>query len=272
MLAKESLPKLGWGANKELWKLLAGVDSAAPIWFAILGERLSKETDIPKTAVGGIYLLGGGPSRAVLEFQDANAAEAGINEVTKARDEEEFLPRLVLSVMDSNRQGAVVTYTSKTKESMVPQIASALAESRKASRKMLSQAFLREMGGRMVVWSADHDDKLPANLLELVRDEAIPAEMLVSPVTGRKVKTDANGMPQGPFEPDYVLVKYPVVMLKIKESNKKVLVYERPEIYKNEGTNVLHVDGHVEWVKMEDFTKLLKATQEWIAAQEKKPG
>jgi prepilin-type processing-associated H-X9-DG protein len=271
VLATESLAKLGTGLGPELRKLLPGVDSAAPIWFAIRGDKLSKETDIPKTAVGGIYLLGGGQSKAVLEFQDGNAAEEAIREVVKAKDEEGVLARMFLAVMDSARQGAVVTYTSKTKDSMVPAIVSVMAEERKAGKKASSAAFLKEIGDTVTVWSADHDDKLPQSLLDLVKDGAIPAQMLVSPAgERRKVKTDGKGMPEGAFEPDYILVKYAMTVPKIKESAKKVLAYERPEIYKSEGTHVLYVDGHVDWVKMDEFKAQLKATQEWIAGQEKK--
>ena len=99
--------------------------------------------------------------------------------------------------------------------------------------------------------------------------QAIPAQMLVSPVTGRKISVDANGLPTGAFQSDYVMVKYPMSSLKIKNRDKRVLAYERPENYKKEGTNVLYADEHVEWVKMEEFEKQLKATQDWIASQGK---
>ena len=145
----------------------------------------------------------------------------------------------------------------------------AWAESRKAALRDESLMLLREIGGEMVVYSADHDDLLPADLLVMVKDKALPAGALVSPVSGRQVKTDDKGLPQAGFEPDYLCVKYPMPLHKIKEAKTKVLAYERPENYKKEGTVVLYVDGHVEFVKMDEFQKQLKASQDWIAAQPK---
>ena len=39
---------------------------------------------------------------------------------------------------------------------------------------------------------------------------------------------------------------------------------QRPEISRGEGTNVLYVDGHVEWVSMQWFHRDLERTQEHI--------
>ena len=50
---------------------------------------------------------------------------------------------------------------------------------------------------------------------------------------------------------------------------RRVLVYERPENYKNKGTVVGYADGHSEWVKIDKFKEDLQATEKWLAEQAK---
>ncbi len=39
-----------------------------------------------------------------------------------------------------------------------------------------------------------------------------------------------------------------------------MVVYEKPELHKNKGTNVLFLDGHVEWMPMPAFKEAVAET------------
>ena len=105
------------------------------------------------------------------------------------------------------------------------------------------------------------------SLLALVEGGAIAANVLISPVSGRKFKKDDKGNPIGRFDYIYVVVSTgPAEGLR---PGQRVLVYERLETYKNKGTIVGYADGHSEWVKMEKFKADLEATEKWLAEQAK---
>jgi hypothetical protein len=265
-VSKEALAGLGKGKSEELAKLLSGVERAAPAWAAVSKGELDWGDDAPTTIAGCLYFLGGGKSRLEMVYKDANFAATSMKELQDANNDALFSP-LLRCIGEPALDGAALRFVSKDTSAILPKLLSTLADARRDAKKTASRSYLQEIGGTITIYSADHDDKLPADLLEMVKAQAIPAQMLVSPVTGRKVNLDANGQPASAFEPDYVLVKYPMSMLKIKDRAKRVLVYERPENYKKEGTLVLYVDEHVEWVKMEEFSQQLKATQDWIEAQ-----
>jgi hypothetical protein len=264
----EALAKLGKGKNEDLAKLLAGVDAAAPVWGGVLVDKVAPAEDLPRTIAASVYLLGGGKSKLEMVYSDANAVAAMMKEFQDPNSGESWFTFL-RGLGEPSLDGATMRFVAKDTEAVLPRLVTALGDLRRGNKKDVSKAYLRHIGGTIAVYSADHDDKLPADLLELVKAGAIPAEMLVSPVTGRKVNMDANGVVAASFEPDYVLVKYPMSLLKIRNRASMVLVYERPEDYKKAGTVVLYVDEHVAWVSMEEFTKQLKATQDWIATAAK---
>jgi len=265
----EALAKLGKGKNEPLIKLLAGVDAAAPIWAGVSVGKLDPSEDAPATISGSVYLLGGGKSKLEMAYKDANFAAEAMKDLQDPNRMDVSWSMLLRCIGELSLDGTAVRFVPKQAEAVLPKLVTALADMRRENRKALSEAYLSHIGGTMAEYSADHDDMLPADLLDLVKERAIPAQMLVSPVTGRAVKVDANGLLVGAFESDYVMVKYPMSSLKIKDRAKRVLAYERPENYKKAGTLVLYVDEHVDWVKMEEFEKQLKATQDWIAAQAK---
>jgi len=268
-VAPKALAALGKGKHEDLDKLLKDVDTAAPVWGAALAGKLDWGKDAFSWIAGGVYLTGGGPCKVAMQFADANGAEKQLADLLADANAGDGWSKFLTTVAKPACEGSRLTLSGKSKDSLVPAMVAAWAESRKAEKRDESLMLLREIGGEMVVYSADHDDLLPADLLVMVKDKALPAGALVSPVSGRTVKTDDKGLPEAGFESDYLCVKYPMPLHKIKESKPKVLAYERPENYKNEGTAVLYVDGHVEFVKLDEFNKQLKATQDWIAAQPK---
>ena len=130
------------------------------------------------------------------------------------------------------------------------------------ARIAMCAANLNAIGKGLILYQTENDDQFPPDLVKLVESQVIPAEMLMSPSSGRKVRKDSKGKPIGPF--DYVYLGAGLKTTDIPNPENLILVYERPEINKFRGTNVLYADGHVAWVTMEKFRRDLAKTQEWI--------
>jgi hypothetical protein len=270
LLTNEFLPTMGKGKNEAIREMLKDVDTSAPIWMAAQMDRLGPVGDAPKAVTGALYLLGGGSSKLTFEFRDANSADlfaAGFQENAP-------LAKIVLGSLDMQKDGAKVRFVAKTKDTLVPMLASAAVESmsqaRRTAMRAVSMANLRMIGQGAHILAAGNKEQFPADLRTIWKEALGGKEeslrTFVSPVSGKRPKLNDKG--EFDFEPDYVYVRYAMTVGKIADSARMILAYERPENYKNEFTVVLYVDGHCAIVKMEEFNKQLKATQDWIAAQE----
>lgn len=110
-----------------------------------------------------------------------------------------------------------------------------------AARSVVSAAKLQAIGVGCHVWAGDHQGKFPGSLDDLVSGSFITEDQLVSP-------RDPEGG-----------VAYIYIAGQNTDSNpRNVLAYER--VIDAEGTNVLFLDGHVEWMKLEPFKQALRET------------
>lgn len=272
MLTDEFVSGLGKGACEDLRKLLAIADTAAPVWLAVRVEKLTGDDDAPKTLVGGVYVLGGGRSKVLVDFKDANSADKFMKELTGAIDKSEMLSDILKPVLEVRRSGIIVTVSVKGNGSLVPTILGAMSKAGAATKKAQSASNLRQLGMGAMIYANDHDDVLAPDLQTIWKDSFSAkkhlAAVFVSPASGKEPKVDEKG--NLAFEPDYVYLKYTMATAKIAQPAAMILAYERPENYKNEATYALFVDGHVEFLKIDEFNKKLKATKDWLAAQEKK--
>ena len=134
-----------------------------------------------------------------------------------------------------------------------------LQRARTLAKRALSARNLNGIGKGIVMYRVEHNDRFPPNLPNLIEEGTIPALMLYSQSSGRKPRLDSKGKPIGPI--DYV---YLGAELSPDAPPDLVIAYERPEINRGKGTNVLYVDGHVRWVSMEKFRRDLERTQEYI--------
>ncbi|MCK4623947.1 MAG: DUF3352 domain-containing protein [Phycisphaerae bacterium] len=143
----------------------------------------------------------------------------------------------------------------------------ALWSAKRQARQAVSMANLKGLGLGITIYTTENNDNYPPGLIKLVETGSLPAEMLMSPNSGRKVRKDSKGKPIPPF--DYVYLGAGLKTTDIPEPAMFILAYERPEINKNKGTNVLYADCHVAWVSMAKFHRDLAKTQKWVAENNK---
>ena len=123
-------------------------------------------------------------------------------------------------------------------------------QARSNASRTASAANLQGIGRAVEMYRVNQRNQSPPGLVSLVKMEFITAEALVSPVSGRKMPTDAKGLPTG--KSDYVYIVHGP-----KSAGNLIRAYELPENYGNKGTNVLLVNGAVIWVDMSTFKEML---------------
>lgn len=115
----------------------------------------------------------------------------------------------------------------------------ALAKARQRARRVSEMNNLRQLGVAMQAWAADHGDKQPASLAELVKGY-VDQRVLLSPM-------DKDPQPL----PDNKQIKSSFVYvgaLPPKLEGQVVVAYTRPGV-NPEGRNMLFRDGHVQYVR-----------------------
>lgn len=132
-----------------------------------------------------------------------------------------------------------------------------LGRSRELAKKVSSAANLNGIGKSILLYRADNNDESPPDLAALVKAKFMTSSMLVSPVSGRAMPTDADGMPIG--ESDYVYLR-----LGDNADAGLIMAYERLENYGGRGTNVLFAGYNVAWVDRPNFDRLLKKTEDYL--------
>jgi prepilin-type processing-associated H-X9-DG protein len=119
----------------------------------------------------------------------------------------------------------------------------AMGKARDTAKRTVSLSNLRQIGIAGIMYASDHKGNYPESLQDLVKEKYLPEPVLKSPLNTR------------PDVPSYIYI----AGHKADSKPNYVLAYENPE-YLSEGTNVLYVDGHVQWMKPEEFKAALAET------------
>ena len=125
-----------------------------------------------------------------------------------------------------------------------------LARARELSKRTVSMANLRGIGVACATYANENNYKLPPDLETLIEENAISPKQLISPL-----ETDPSA------KSSYVYLAGQTG----DDDPANVLAYEKLENYDDEGTNVLFLDYHVEWMKKDAFEKALEETKARIA-------
>ena len=124
---------------------------------------------------------------------------------------------------------------------MVSILLPSLSRARELAKRAVSGANLSVIGQVIHIYANEHDDEFPPSLDVLIEESMITEKQLISP------RLDDD-------EESYVYIAG-----QNEDSDpRNVLAYER--MLDGEGTNVLFVDGHVEWLRPDDFAQRLTDT------------
>jgi len=126
----------------------------------------------------------------------------------------------------------------------------AFSKARESARRQVSLANLRQIGIACMMYTNDHSGKLPEKLEELIATKYLKDSKILASPNKPKAFSDS---------PDFHYVPGAIPLSKIKKPAEFILAYENTA-YQKEGTNVLFADGHVSWMKPEEFRKALEAT------------
>lgn len=118
----------------------------------------------------------------------------------------------------------------------------ALSKAREQAKRTVSMAQMRSVGAALHMYAAEHDNAFPPDLDTLLEAGMITEKMLHSPR-----QSVAEGV-------HYVYIPGQTT----QHDSQNVVAYER--IIGSEGTNVLFLDSHVEWVSLPRLRVLLEQT------------
>jgi len=150
----------------------------------------------------------------------------------------------------SNCMTSLLTTAPVTAAVVVP----AYYRARTLAGRASSASRLKMIGIAVAMYHTEHNQS-PPGLVTLVEKKYIRASMLASPVSGRRMATDAKGLPIG--KSDYVYIVH-----NNRPRASMIRAYELPENYGGKGTNILMVNGAVMWVDMPTFKRMLEASDD----------
>lgn len=119
----------------------------------------------------------------------------------------------------------------------------ALAKARDQARRVASMSNLKQIGLALIMYANDHENKLP--------DDLKAAEKYG--VTGRVLESPFK--PNGFTGPSYIYISG----LSTSMDSQSIIAYENPA-FREDGTNAVFLDGHVEFLTPDAFREKLAAT------------
>ncbi|MBN1764599.1 MAG: hypothetical protein JW860_05025 [Sedimentisphaerales bacterium] len=114
-----------------------------------------------------------------------------------------------------------------------------IQRARQQAQKVICANQLKSLGMAVMIYKNDHKDMNPPNLEGLVEKADVTPEML-----------------QCPQSRD--LYVYRGADLEDNACAEMILAYDKLSYHNNQGRNVLWADGHVEWMREEDFQKAIE--------------
>jgi hypothetical protein len=121
-----------------------------------------------------------------------------------------------------------------------------LARARMLAKRSVSASNLRSIGTGCHTYANLNDDRFPPDLQTLMDEGDLAPQVLRSPLD------DSDD------ESSYIYIPGQTT----GGNSQNILAYEKLENNDWEGTNVLFIDAHVDWMSAEDFEEALEATQQ----------
>ena len=252
MLTAEFVATLGRGDNATLLALLGEVDTSRPLW-AVAGLEFVPDGAAPAKILASLDPRGPGRGSGTIAFKSERRAELAAEGI--AGDEMPFA-----GLFSVQRDGTTVTIQLKSSGPLIPRAVASIFKVRRMAREAVSAANLNMLSKTIVMYAAEHDERMPPDLKALAPYLDGMRDVLRSPLSKGKLPAS---------ESDYVYIPLGR-MTDIRGPHETIVLYERPENHDGKGTIAAFADGHVERVDMERFKELLKAAQA-LSAKRAKP-
>jgi prepilin-type processing-associated H-X9-DG protein len=120
----------------------------------------------------------------------------------------------------------------------------ALVRARSQASRITSASNLKLIALSCRIYAEDNDGKFPPNLEDLIEKTNLSPKSLESALK-----------PKGFDGPSYIYIAGQTTAME----PGNVVAYDNPA-FMSEGVNVLFMDGHVQWMKLEAFLRELEAT------------
>lgn len=235
VLTDKFVAELSAGDNSKLRRILAAVDTSAPVWVAAAMDFID-EADVPARIAGSLDPRGAGSGQFVITFKSEKYAEKALRDIA-----DDDFP--LAGAIDSTRDGAVVTLTLKGKGSFVGRIFGAFGRARELANQAACMANLNGIGKGVAMYMAEHDDRYPPDFDALIRCGVITEAALHCPSD----KSDR--------ERDYFYM--PPVKGEAAEA-RTIIACDLKGNHRDEGRAVLYVSGVVAWLDEDEFQDALK--------------
>ena len=147
---------------------------------------------------------------------------------------------------------APVMATSSAMSVLLP----SLNRARETAMRVQSASNLRQIGLAITLYSTDHKGEMPANL-EAVKGPYLQSDKVLDSPLG-----DADGG-------DYVYLGHEGLKInKLGNAGELAIAYDAAALEEGEGTNVLFLDGHVEWLDGVMSHRTIDASRQKLATRD----
>lgn len=153
-----------------------------------------------------------------------------------------------------------------------------LSRARELAKRAVSASNLRAIGMGCHIYANDNADRFPENLEALIEHGIITREALVSPrdpdvqitpETRERLTAIGYLSPDAESAEEWSGSYVYIAGQSEKRDMRNVLAYER--VIGSEGTNVLFLDSHVEWMTLDRFKQALIDTYERLGREDELP-
>jgi prepilin-type processing-associated H-X9-DG protein len=123
---------------------------------------------------------------------------------------------------------------------------------------------LRQIGQGIMLYANDHAGKYPPDLGTVHVDDDVELRVFISPASNKSIPVDVQvAKPENRTawinaNTDYV---YLGANMKSTDPADMVLAYEKPNVQRGQGMNVLYNDGHVEWMTVPAAMQVINRQQ-----------
>jgi hypothetical protein len=238
----DAVKTIGSGPSDQLARLARTLPTDARTWL-VADFSGQDDSDLPDSIIAALYLDGSKPSQATAIFQSGGPANIMMAQMKRLEITEVF----DISHADGNTIRVLGTVNA---DSLVKLI---VAMKLKAMRQACAENLLI-ISKAMAIYASDNNGRYPSTLSDLVKGKYLLAKYLVSPASGRTLKTDKDGLPLEDGDYHYIYYDRDLDGL---DDQLCIRVYDAFELSQGKGTHVVQRQA-VGWLGPKQFQEALK--------------